>query len=137
MYSSWDIRHDKQSFLTFWVIFYQPEKLKFWKNEKNSWRYYHFTLAYHKWWSYDVWFLRYMECNRHNFLSFWTIFLPFYPPTNPKNQNFEKMKKTLVDIIILHICTINENHMMHVSWDMERDRHNFSHFGPLFALLPH
>ena len=32
--------------------------------------------------------------NGQNFLSFWTIFCPFIPsPNNPKNQNFEKMKK--------------------------------------------
>ena len=42
-------------------------------------------------------------------------FLPFYPPNNPKNQNFEKMKKTPGDIIILHKCTINDNHMMYGS----------------------
>ena len=36
-----------------------PKKSKFWKNEKNTWRYYHFTLTYHKWWSYDAWFLGY------------------------------------------------------------------------------
>ena len=35
-----------------------------------------------------------VECNRHNVLSFWTIFLPFYPTNNPENQNFEKMIKT-------------------------------------------
>ena len=46
-------------------------------------------------------------------------FLPFYPPNNPKNQNFEKMKKPPGDIIILHMCTINDNHMMYGSWDME------------------
>ena len=42
-------------------------------------------------------------------------FLPFYPPNNPKNQNFEKMKKIPGDIIILHMCTINDNHMMYGS----------------------
>ena len=36
--------------------------------------------------------------------------LPFYLPNNQENQNFEKMKKILIDIIILHTCTINENH---------------------------
>ena len=36
-------------------------------------------------------------------------FLPFNPPNNPEYQNFEKMKKMPEDIIILHICTINEN----------------------------
>ena len=42
-------------------------------------------------------------------------FLPFYPPNNPKNQNFEKLKKTPGDIIFLHMCTINDNHMMYGS----------------------
>ena len=32
-------------------------------------------------------------------------FLPFYSPINPKNKNFEKMKKKIPgDIIILHKC---------------------------------
>ena len=39
--------------------------------------------------------------------------LPVY--NNPKNQNFEKMKKRPGDIIILHMCTINDNHMMYGS----------------------
>ena len=43
-----------------------------------------------------------MESDGHNFLSFWTVFLPFYPPNNLKDQNFEKMKKKKSgDIIIL------------------------------------
>ena len=64
-------------------------------------------------------------------------FLHFYPSHNPKNKNFEKTKKPPGDIIILHICTINENHLMYVSWDMEHvtDR-IFSHFRLIFALLP-
>ena len=39
------------------------------------------------------------------------------PPNNPENQNFENMKrkKTLGDIIILHMSTINNNHMMNGS----------------------
>ena len=63
--------------------------------------------------------------------------LSFYLPNNLKNQNFEKMKKTPGDIIILHMCTINDNHMMYGSWDMEHvtDR-IFCHFGLFFALLP-
>ena len=44
--------------------------------------------------------------------------LPFYPPNNPENENFEKMKKMPVDVIILHMCAINENHIMYVSSDM-------------------
>ena len=41
--------------------------------------------------------------------------LSFYPTNNLKNQNFEKMKKMPGDSIILHLCTTNENHMMHGS----------------------
>ena len=52
-------------------------------------------------------------------------FLPFYPPNNPENQNFENMKKAPGDVINLHICPKNHNHMMYASWDMECDRHNF------------
>ena len=53
---------------------------------------------------------------------------------NPKNQTFEKMKKTVGDIIILHICTKNHNHMRYSSWDTEWDI-TFCHFRPFFALL--
>ena len=42
-------------------------------------------------------------------------FFPLYLPNNPKNQNFEKMKKQPGDIIILHRCKINYNHMMYGS----------------------
>ena len=48
-------------------------------------------------------------------------FLHFYLFNNLKNQNFEKLKKVLGDIIILHMCTINENHMIYGSWDMEHN----------------
>ena len=41
------------------------------------------------------------------------LFLPFYPPppppNSPKNENFIKMKKTPVDIIILHKCSKNHD----------------------------
>ena len=62
-------------------------------------------------------------------------FLPFYPPNNPKNQNFEKKtKKFPEDIIILHRCTINDNHMMYGSWDIECDGQNFLSFWTVFCL---
>ena len=55
-----------------------------------------------------------MEHNRQNFLSF-SSFLPFYPPIDPENQNFEKKKKTPEDIIILQTSTINDSHMIYGS----------------------
>ena len=42
-------------------------------------------------------------------------FLPFYPPSNPKNQNLKKIKTPAGDIIILHMCNLNDNHMMYGS----------------------
>ena len=49
------------------------------------------------------------------------LFLALLPPNSLKNQNLKKMKKTLGDIIILHKCTKNHNHLLYCSWDMERD----------------
>ena len=99
---------------------YGPRKLKLWKNEKSTWRKYHLTNVYHKWQSYDVWLLRY-GVQRTEFFVILDHFLPFYYLNNPKNQNFEKMKKAPGDIITLHMCAINNNHMMYGSWDIERD----------------
>ena len=42
-------------------------------------------------------------------------FLPFDPSNKLKNQNFEKMKKAPEDIIILHLHTTNDDHMMYGS----------------------
>ena len=57
---------------------------------------------YHKWKSY-VWFLRYGAWQTEFFLIL-DHFLPYYPPNNPENQNFEKNEKHTC-IIILHKCT--------------------------------
>ena len=51
-------------------------------------------------------------CNFH--FSFSAIFCPFTPPKSPKNQNLKKGKKNPGDIIILHMCTKNYDHMMYV-----------------------
>ena len=66
---------------------------------------------------YGSWNIR---CDRQKSLSFWTIFCHFSPLTTQKIK-LSKLKKTLGDITILHICTINENHMMYGYWDMECD----------------
>ena len=64
-------------------------------------------------------------------------FLPFYPINNQKNKNFEKMKKNLRDIIILHKYTKNHDHMLHSSQDARCDGCNFFfRFGLFFVLLP-
>ena len=103
MCGSWSVT---ENFLSFWPFFallpsWQPKKSKFWKNEKNPWRYYYFTLVQNKWPSYDVWFLRY-QVQQTELLVILDHFLPFYSPSNPKNQNFEKLKKTPGGIIIVY-----------------------------------
>ena len=82
---------------------------------------------------YRSWHIR---CNRPNFLSFWVIFCPFTFNHHPENQNFE-IKKTPKDIIILNMCTINDDQMMYVSWDMQCYGHNFLSFWAIFVFLYH
>ena len=52
-------------------------------------------------------------------------FFAFYPTNNPEIQNSRKMKKPPWHVIILHMSTINENHMKYGSWEMECDRQKF------------
>ena len=102
----------------------QPRKSKFWKNEKITWIYYHFTYVYHKWPSYNAWFLRY-RAQKTEFFVILNHFLQFYPSKNLLNQNFWKIEKRLGYIIILQRCTINDSCMKYGSWDMEHNRQNF------------
>ena len=39
---------------------------------------------------------------------------PAYTLMDPENQNFEKVNKVPGYIIILHKCTVNDNHMMYI-----------------------
>ena len=114
-----------------------PNNLKnqnFEKMKKPPWRYYHFRQVYHKWKSYDVWFLRYGAWQTELFVIL-DRFLPFYPSNNLKNLNFEKTIKISGDIIILDNCIINDNHMMYGSWDMKREGQNFLSFCNIFYLF--
>ena len=182
----WDITHNRQRFLSFWVLFcpfipLTKQKIKILKKwKKNSWRYYHFTFVYHEWQSYNVWFLRYEVHQTKSFLIldyflsfYWKIkilkkkawryhqltrvyhkwqsydvwflrykvqqteffvdyFLPFQTPPPPpplktwKINIFIKWRKknSWRYYHLYHKC-INENHMMYGCWDMECDRMNF------------
>ena len=75
-----------------------------------------------------------ISSERTKFFVILDHFLLYYLPNNPKNQNFEKMKKTIGSIIILHKCSIHDNHMMmYGSWDMKCDAQNFLSFGNVFC----
>ena len=79
-----------------------------------------------------------MVHDRCNYFSFWAIFCPFTPLTA---QKIRIKKKKARDIIILHKCTKNHDHMLYCSWDMAHDRCNccfsfwafFCPFTPLTA----
>ena len=64
LHCSWDTIGDRCKFyFSSWAIFcpFTPlttQKIKILKNWKKAWRYHHFTHAYQKLWSHDVWFLR-------------------------------------------------------------------------------
>ena len=88
------------------LALYNPKNQNFEKNKKTAWWHYHFTHVCHQWQSYDVWFLRYGTWQTE-FFAILDHFLIFQPTNNPKNQNFQKLKKTLGYIIILHMCTIS------------------------------
>ena len=49
---------------------------------------------------------------RQIFFVIFGHFLLFYSTNNPKFQNFEKIKKSAGDIIILQNCTKNHDHML-------------------------
>ena len=67
------------------------------KNKKKNWGYYRFTHLHYKGQSNNVWFLRYRVRQAECFVIL-DHFLPFHPPKDLENQNFEKVKKTPEDL---------------------------------------
>ena len=73
-----------------------------------------------------------MEWNWQIFCRFRSFFV-LLPIKNLQNQNFEKMNKKPGAIIILQMCTTNDNHMMYGSWDMECNGQNLLSFWNVFC----
>ena len=59
-----------------------------------------------------------------NYFSFWAIFCTFTPQQPEKSKLKKITKKTPGDLIILHKCIKNHDHILYCSWDMVRDRCN-------------
>ena len=112
VYSSYNTEWDRQNFLSFCATFSpfttpSPKKSKFWrKNEKNCLdilSFYTYIHVYHKWKSYDIWFLKYKVQQTEIFLTFGHVlpscFLPpcwaFYPPMDSKIKILKKWKNHL------------------------------------------
>ena len=97
-----------------------PKKQNF--EKKNNWRC-HFIHVYHKWQLYYVWFLTYRAWQTDFFIIL-DQFCPFTILKTQKIKILKKWKKTPGDIIILHKCTKNHDHMLYCSWDITHDRCN-------------
>ena len=102
---------------------YGPRKSKLWKNEKmpGNISIFHKSTITDNHMMYRSW---YMKREWQNVFIILDCFLPSYPTNNTKNQNFQKLKKIPGDIIILHKCTKNNDHMLYCSLDMARNRFN-------------
>ena len=74
-----------------------------------------------------------MEREGQSVLSFWVIFCPFTPQF--AKSKFWKNEKKPGDIIVLQKCTINDDHIMHGSWDMEYQGQSFLSFSTIFCSL--
>ena len=136
----WCVVTEMQSETEFFVVldhflpFYPPNnlKIKILKKWKKSSGDIIILYMHHIWQTYDVWLLRY-GAQQTEFFVILDCFLTFYPPLKTqKIKILKKQKKKPGYIIILHLCTVNDNYMMYGSWDMECGRQNFWSFWTIF-----
>ena len=137
IYNSWDKDRDrlKLVILGHFLPFYprpsplKSTKVKFWKIGKHCWIY-HPKITI----SWDT------EWDRMDVLSFWAYFCPFTSLIILKTKYLKKWKwkKVPGDFILLHMCTINEDHMIYGSWNSWNIRCNrqiFLSFLAIFCLF--
>ena len=143
MYGSWDNEHNGQNFLSFWTLFFPLPPLTTQKIKiLNKWKKHPEILSFYTCLSKItiIWcMVPEISSTTDRLFCHFDNFLPFYPPNNSKNRNFEKLKKTPGDIIILHKCTINDNHILYGSWDMKHDGQDFvilDYFLPFYPPFP-
>ena len=142
MYASWDMECHRHNFLSFWVIFcpFTPllmPKIKMWKKYlkiQEILSFYKMCTMNEDHMMYDF---RDIRCNKHSFLVILGHFLLFNPPNNPKNQNFEKIKKKNAKLLSFYNCVTQ----MTIIWCMVPETWSvtdriFCDFGIFFTLLP-
>ena len=114
-----EIQHETDNFLSFWVMFC------LFKNTRKY--HYSITVSQKPWW-YDLQFLRYIiwQTEIGNYESFFAL-LPL-PLKNSKYQNFEIMKKKLLETSSFYTCNKN-NHIPEI-W---RETDNFLSFWVKFC----
>ena len=102
---------------------YELKQSNFPKNEKNTWRYHHFTFADQNLSSDSLRLLRYGAWEMEMLLLISGYFCPFTPLAAPK-KFFCKNEKQTGGVIILHICTKKYGHIIYHSRNVVRDRWN-------------
>ena len=107
-----------------------PKKFKFWKKSLEILSFY---ICVSQMTSGDICFLRSGVWD--SLLSFWAIFCPHNLMTTPKIKIWKNWKKKPGDIILLHMCTINQDQMMDGSWDIRREGQSFLSFWGIFCHL--
>ena len=114
MYGSWDTEWEKQNFFGSFFALLPPSNDHENQNFEKKWKkcleilsFYAYMYTINE--DHMIYVSSNIRCDRQNFLSFWAIFCPVSPLTNWKIKIL-KLKKTPRDIIILHICTINDNY---------------------------
>ena len=161
IYSSWDVECETETgnYGSYFALLSphhkNQTKSKFWENEKECWRYHHFTHVHQKPQSYEVWLENNLENKKfeknekdiYRCLHFthvyqksrsYVCFLKYgvwQTLTTQKIKISKKCKKRL-DIIILHKSTKNNDHMLYCFSDITRDGFVIFQFGLCFALLP-
>ena len=110
MYGSWDMECNRQNFFItsdHFLPFNLPNNLKNQNSQKMKKSPGDITILHkctinYSHMMYGSWD---MECNRHNFLSFWTVFCPFTHLDNPKNQNSDKKNlKKIPGVLSFYTC---------------------------------
>ena len=130
IYSLWQTEIGNFRSIFALLLPYKPKISKLWKHGKNCWR----SSSYSCVQKFTIIWCTVLEIRSET--EFFVIlghFLPFYPSNDPENQNFEKMKRISGNTIHLHMCSINEDHMMYDSWNIRYKRHNFLSFWTIFC----
>ena len=98
-YGSWYMEHNRQNFLSSWAAFCSFTQRINWKIKSlKKWNNYLEILLVYTCALHIIWCMVLEICSATIFFLILDHFLPFYPPNNPENQNFEKMRKKTLEI---------------------------------------